>query len=124
MRRWGRSVIAGIVTAVSGAVFALLPFNTRFEEEVGLWWLFTVRDAIEPPPQVVVAAIDGTTGSDLELPKLPRDWPRTIHAQLIDSLVARGAAVIVFDMDFNRAKSAYEDGVFASAIAKANRVVL
>jgi adenylate cyclase len=124
MRRWGRSVIAGLVTAVSGAVFALLPFNTRFEEEVGLWWLFTMRGAIEPPAQVVLVAIDGTTGNDLELPKLPRDWPRTIHAQLVDSLVARGAEVIVFDMDFNRTKSAYEDSVFATAIAKANRVVL
>src|SRR5262245_8557105 len=124
MRRWGQSVIAGIVTAISGAVFALLPFNTRFEEEIGLWWLFTMRGAIEPPAQAVVVAIDGTTWNALELPKLPRDWPRTVHAQLIESLVARGAEVIVFDLDFNRTKSAYEDAVFADAIAKANRVVL
>jgi adenylate cyclase len=124
MRRWGQSVITGIVTAACGAVFVLLPFSAQFEENIGLGWLFTMRGAIEPPAQAVLVAIDSTTGSDLDLPKLPRDWPRTIHAQLVDSLVARGAEVIVFDMDFNRTKSAYEDAVFADAIIKADRVVL
>jgi adenylate cyclase len=124
MRRWGQSIITGTVTAVCGAVFCLLPFSARFEEDIGLWWLFKMRGAIEPPTQAVVVAIDGTTGTDLDLPKLPRDWPRTIHAQLVESLVARGVEVIVFDMDFSRTKSAYEDAVFANAIAKAGRVVL
>jgi adenylate cyclase len=124
MRRWGQSAITGIVTAVCGAAFALMPFSAKFEESIGLWWLFTMRGAIQPPQDAVVVAIDGTTGADLQLPKLPRDWPRTIHAQLIDRLVAAGAAVIVFDMDFSRVKVAYEDAVFADAIDKADRVVL
>jgi adenylate cyclase len=124
MRRWGQSVMTGIVTAACGAAFAMLPFSVRFEESTGLWWLFNLRGAIEPPTQAVVVAIDGTTGSDLDLPKLPRDWPRTIHAQLIDALVAEGAEVIVFDMDFSRVKGAYEDAVFANAIGKYKRVVL
>ena len=64
------------------------------------------------------------TGADLDLSKLPRDWPRTIHAQLVDRLVEEGAEVIVFDMDFSRVKGAYEDAVFADAIQKADRVVL
>jgi adenylate cyclase len=124
MRRWGQSVMTGIVTALCGAAFAMLPFSIRFEESTGLWWLFKLRGAIEPPAQAVVVAIDGTTGNDLDLPKLPRDWPRTIHAQLVDTLVAQGAEVIVFDMDFSRVKGAYEDAVFANAIGNANRVVL
>lgn len=124
MRRWVQSVITGIVTALCGAVFVVLPLSAQFEESVGLEWLFTMRGAIEPPAEAVLVAIDSTTGSDLELPKLPRDWPRTIHAKLVDSLVARGAEVIVFDMDFSRTKSAYEDAVFADAIIKAGRVVL
>jgi adenylate cyclase len=112
------------VTATCGAAFALLPINRTLEENTGLWWLFTMRGAMAPPAQAVVVAIDGTTGSSLDLPKLPRDWPRTIHAQLVENLVARGAEVIVFDMDFSRVKGAYEDAVFANAIASANRVVL
>src|SRR6185437_11918465 len=116
MRRWGQSVMTGMVTAMCGAAFALFPFGDRFEESTGLWWLFKLRGAIEPPTQAVVVAIDGTTGSDLDLPKLPRDWPRTIHAQLIKNLVAQGVEAIVFDMDFSRVKGAYEDAVFADAI--------
>ncbi len=124
MRRWGQSAITGIVTAACGAALALMPFSAKFEESIGLWWLFTLRGAIQPPAEAVVVAIDGTTGPELDLPKLPRDWPRTIHAQLVDRLVEEGAAVIVFDMDFSRVKVAYEDAVFADAIQKADRVVL
>ena len=98
--------------------------GTEFEKTVGLPWLFKVRGPIEPPPEVAVVAIDGSTGRRLDLPRLPRDWPRTIHAQLIESLVERNAAVIVFDMDFSRVKSGYEDLVFAKAISDADRVVL
>jgi adenylate cyclase len=124
MRRWGQSAITGLLTAVCGAAFALMPLSVKFEESTGLWWLFTMRGAIQPPSDAVIVAIDGTTGADLQLPKLPRDWPRTMHAQLIDKLVAEGASVIVFDMDFSRVKGAYEDMVFANAIHKADRVVL
>ena len=106
MRRWGQSAITGIVTAACGAAFALMPLSANFEESIGLWWLFTVRGAIQPPPDPVIVAIDGTTGADLQLSKLPRDWPRTIHAQLVDRLVEEEVAVIVFDMDFSRVKRA------------------
>jgi adenylate cyclase len=124
MRRWARSLLTGIVTAAFGAALAFLPFGARFEEGTGLWWLFKLRGAIEPPADVVLVAIDDTTGRALDLPKLPRDWPRTIHAQLVERLTAEGAAVIAFDMDFSRVKSGYEDAVFANAISAANRVVL
>lgn len=53
MRRWEQSAILGILTAVCGAVFALMPTSTTLEESTGLWWLFTVRGAIQPPPGVV-----------------------------------------------------------------------
>ncbi len=124
MRRLARGLLIGAVTALCGLVLALTTLGTTFERAFGLDWLFNMRGATTSPADVVVVAIDSTTGRALDLPKLPRDWPRTVHAQLVKRLVERNAAVIVFDMDFNRAKSGEEDAAFASAIAEANRVVL
>jgi adenylate cyclase len=124
MRRWARGLLIGVATAVCGAALIVTPVGTSFEETVGLPWLFTVRGTIAPPPEVAVVAIDGSTGRRLDLPRLPRDWPRTVHAQLIENLVERDASVIVFDMDFSRVKSGYEDLVFAKAISNSDRVVL
>jgi len=123
LKRLARGLLMGLVAALSGAL-ALTTVGTTFERNFGLDWLFTMRGAISPPPGVVVVAIDGTTGRALDLPKLPRDWPRSVHADLVRRLVERNAAVIVFDMDFSRTKSAYEDMVFAKAIAEADRIVL
>jgi adenylate cyclase len=119
-----RGLLTGVAAALCGLGLVMTPLGTTFEREYGLDWLFSMRGAIKPPPGVVVVAINSTTGRALDLPKLPRDWPRTTHAELVKRLVERHAGVIVFDMDFSRAKSGYEDSVFASAIAEANRIVL
>lgn len=124
MHRWARGLLIGIGIGLLGAALAVTPLGGEFEKTIGRLSLFKIRGPIEPPADVVVVAIDGTTGRTLDLPKLPRDWPRTVHAQLIDGLVERDAPVIVFDMDFSRAKSGYEDQLFARAVADANRVVL
>ena len=122
--RWLKGLIVGVATGLSGAVFGLTPLGTEFEKNVGLTWLFKVRGPIEAPKDVVVVGIDARTGSHLGLPALPRDWPRSIHARLIESLVKRGASVIVFDMYFHRPKSPEDDIAFANATAEAERVVL
>ncbi len=124
MRRWLRSLLIGTAIGVLGAALAVTPVGTEFEKDFGLPWLFKIRGAVEPPEDVVVVGINGSTGRALGLPKLPRDWPRTVHAQLIERLVEYNASVIVFDFDFSRSKSGHEDLVFAQAIADANRVVL
>ena len=121
---WVRSLIVGAVTGLIGAALILSPLGTALEEEVGLAWLFQVRGPLAPPPEVAVVAINGTTGSQLGLAKLPRDWPRTVHAALVRSLAERQVAVSVLDIDFSRVKPGYEDSVFASAIANAGRTVL
>ena len=121
---WIRSLIVGAVTGLIGAALILSPLGTALEEEVGLAWLFQVRGPVAAPPEVAVVAINGTTGSQLGLPKLPRDWPRTVHAALIKSLTKRQVAVSVIDIDFSRVKSGYEDSMLALAIAEADRIVL
>lgn len=124
MRRLARSLLVGIVTALCGAALVGTPLGTTFERTVGLDWLFNMRGVVPPPPDAVVVAINSMTGKALGLPKQPRDWPRTKHADLVKRLVEHNAGVIVFDIDFSRTKFGNEDAVFASAIADAKRVVL
>jgi adenylate cyclase len=124
MQRRMKALLFGIVTGLVGALLGLTPLGADFEKHVGLDWLFLVRGPIEPPPEVAVVAINDRDIAGLGLPKLPRDWPRSIHGELIEQLVARGASVIVFDMDFQRAKSAEHDAEFARSVAAAERVVL
>ncbi len=124
MPRWVKGLAVGIATGLIGVVLVLTPLGHHFEENFGLAWLFNRRGTIEPPPNVAVVAINERAAKGLGLPRLPRDWPRSIHGRLIEGLVARGASAIVFDMDFQRAKSAEHDLAFAKAVAEAGRVVL
>lgn len=86
--------------------------------------LFKARGAAAPPPDVVVVAIDGRTGERLGLPSLPREWPRSIHGELVDALVRRGASVIAFDVHFARLKDPETDHPLVDAVARAGNVVL
>jgi adenylate cyclase len=124
MQRWMNGLIFGIAAGLIGAILGLTPLGADFEKHVGLDWLFLIRGPIEPPPEVAVVAINERDIAGLGLPKLPRDWPRSIHGKLIEKLVERGASVILFDMDFQRAKSTEHDASFARAVAEAERVVL
>ncbi|MCI0430338.1 MAG: CHASE2 domain-containing protein, partial [Rhodospirillales bacterium] len=125
MKRLTRGLLVGLVTALCGVLLALTLPGMALERTFGLDWLFKIRGATMPPAEVAVVAINGRTGRALDLPgKLPRDWSRTIHAQLVERLVERNVGVIVFDVDFSRAKPGDEDTIFANAIAAANRVVL
>ena len=122
--RWVKGITVGIATGLIGAVLGLTPLGEDFEKNIGLDWLFHIRGPIAPPPQVAVVAINDRDIQGLGLPELPRDWPRSIHGKLIDKLVEHGASVIVFDMDFQRAKSPAQDTEFARAVAASERVVL
>jgi adenylate cyclase len=124
MQRTTKGLIFGVFTGLIGTILGLTPLGADFEKHVGLDWLFEVRGAIEPPPEVALVAINERDIAGLGLPKLPRDWPRSIHGELIEKLVEQGASVIVFDMDFQRPKIAEDDAEFARAVADAERVVL
>ena len=69
-------------------------------------------------------AINGNASEDLGLPPLPRDWPRSIHGKLVDKLVGLGASTIVFDVNFQRAKSPEDDAIFADSVSRAKRIML
>ena len=124
MRRDIKGLLLGITIGLIGSLFGLSPYGISFEKSVGLDWLFTNRGAIKPPPGTVVIAIDGFTGDKLGIPELPRDWPRSIHGELVDALVKLGASTIVFDLDFHKQRSAKDEQIFADAIKRSGHVVL
>lgn len=124
MSRWIKALLLGLLIGVGGALFGLASPGAIFETGVGLSWLFKVRGPIQPPTEVAVVAINDRTGEALDLPVSPQEWPRSIHGQLVDLLVERGASVIVFDVFFGKPKDAATDGQFAEAVKRANRVVL
>ena len=124
MPRWLKGLLVGVLTGLSGALLGLSNLGITFERGVGLSWLFNLRGPIGPPPEIAVVAIDSRTGKQLGLPSSPQEWPRSIHARLVDALVERGASLIVFDVLFDKPKSPEHDLAFAQAVAKADRVVL
>jgi len=124
MWRWLKGLVAGVFVALIGVGLGLSPLGTALEQGVGLSWLFKVRGAVTPPDDVVVVAMDGRTGEQLDLPALPRDWPRSMHGRLVDELTRRGASVILFDVHFGRQKDAADDQAFVDAVARSGRVVL
>ncbi len=101
MRRIIKGLLLGMMIGSIGCLLGLSAYGTVFERSIGLDWLFTIRGKIDPPPGTVVIAISGLTGEKLGMPALPRDWPRSIHGELVDALVKYGASVIVFDINFN-----------------------
>jgi len=124
MPKWVQSIGFCIVTAMLGVAVLISPVGTYIEREFGLGWLFTLRGQVDPPPKVAIVGIDSSSGADLGLSRLPRNWPRSLHAVLIRRMMASGAEGVVFDMDFSQPKAAIEDLTFADAVREAGKVVL
>jgi adenylate cyclase len=124
MRRWTRAWTIGPGTAVLGMLLAGTPVGLGLDERFGLGWLFLMRGPIAPPEEVVVVSLDAQSARRLGLPERVEDWPRTVHARLIERLVEAGASVIAFDVFFQDARDGAQDRIFADAIAAAGQVVL
>src|SRR5690606_19227173 len=102
----------------------LSPFGVVLEERFGLDWLFWTRGPLEPPADVAVISLDRASGQRLGLLPRLREWPRRVHAELIDRLVEADAAAIVFDLRLDQPRDPADDAVLAGAIARAGNVLL
>ncbi|UJP04872.1 MAG: adenylate/guanylate cyclase domain-containing protein [Nitrosomonas sp.] len=101
MIRWYKRLLPGLLIGLIGAGILMMPVGQKLEEKFGLYWLFHLRGAIPAPDQVAIIAIDQPSAVQLDLPLLPRLWPREMHARLIERLTAAGARLIVFDLIFD-----------------------
>jgi len=114
----------GFFIAVSGLLVYVLPGGYELEENVALSFLFHQRQQITPPDNVMLVSIDKSASQHLGLANDPKQWPRDLHARLIDKLNAAGAAVIVFDIFFQESRPGNQDKLLAQAMLKAGNVLV
>ncbi len=115
----------GFAVGLLGVVATSIPRVSEIEEDFELRWLFQLRGATQAPPEVVVVAMDEKSAQELGVPSKPSEWPRNLHAQLIDRLSRAGARVICFDLTFDTpSRAPQHDLEFAAAIRGAANVVL
>lgn len=124
MRRFAKPWVIGLVTAGLGIALALTQAGVTLEERFGLSWLFWARGPMPPPSDVMVVSLDRRSAEQLNLPEKIRDWPRTLHATLIERLTKANVSTIVFDLILERERDPAQDAALAEAIAEAERVVL
>lgn len=117
-------IIASLLIGVLGISASLIPVGVAIEENIGLDLLFKLRGLNTPPTEVIIVSLDKATVDNLKLPEDPEKWSRSLHANLTENIVQKGASVVAFDMMFHEPGSFKQDNLFANAIHKAGNVVL
>lgn len=86
--------------------------------------LFQIQDRVAQhgaSGEVVIVELDARSLEAVD--RWP--WPRRLHAQLVDRLMALGAERVAFDVDFAARSNEADDRAFAASLAKAGgRVIL
>lgn len=121
-KRLSRVVPIGLALGFLGAPLGLSPPGLRLEENPALGWLFQLRGPLPPPEEVALVTMDRASQHTLGLSGQYREWPRQLHAQLVERLLAAEPRVLAFDIFF--AGSRDGDVKLAQALRCAGRVVL
>ena len=95
----------------------------------GLGWLTPIDQALrdlrfsidgrEPTGSIVFLEIDAESLAAVGV----WPWPRRLHAEITDRLMAAGAAEVAFDIDFSTTSNPVDDGLFAAALEAAGGYV-
>lgn len=109
--------------ALLGCIFSLSPWQLKLEQISGLHWLFQSRGPISQPKDIVIVALNNKVSEQLNYPAQVVRWSRAAHAELINELSKRGAALMVIDIAFKEARTE-EDQILADAIERAGNVIL
>lgn len=123
-RKLAIALVLGFLIGLLGVAINLLPGSNTWEEQVGLDLLFKLRGQRPPPRDVEIVSINGKTSSQLGLGEEIPEWPRSLHARLIEGLTSGGATLIAYDIFFKKARQHDTDADMARAIRKAGNVLL
>jgi adenylate cyclase len=110
-------VLAGV-----GLFLSITPGVLAFDEAIGLGLLFAARGPGATPDDVVVIGISRDSAEAVGQTEEVDEWPRRLHAALIDSLSDAGAEVIAFDIIFEEPRA--DDATLAAAVRRAGNVLL
>jgi len=125
MSRLTHAIIVSVLIGMLGVIASFICIPCGIEEKIGLDLLFRLRGSSKPPSDVIIVSLDKASADNLNLPRDPEEWPRSLHARLIENLTKQGAAVIAFDMLFTEPSDIEKnDNSFAQAISNAENVVL
>lgn len=124
MHRLGRALITGLLLAIAGIYLFSTPYGRKIEEEYGLGLLFKMRGPRPHPGQAVIVNVDRGFSGTAGIPGDFSQWPRSVHAALVEKLAQYGAAVIVFDIYFSDNQDRSHDRALAEAIRRAGNVIL
>ncbi|MCU7812833.1 MAG: CHASE2 domain-containing protein, partial [Candidatus Thiodiazotropha sp. (ex Notomyrtea botanica)] len=123
-RRGLSSLGLGLLISILGIAISFSPGTSDWEEAIGLGLLFKIRGHHPPPQGVVIVSINGETAAQLGLGEEIPDWPRSLHADLINRLTEAGAGVIAMDIFFKKPGIPEMDNRLADAIDRAGNVLL
>ena len=124
MNRSRHPLIIGFFTVAFGICFFFSPVGQKIEENLGLAVLFKMRGPRTPPDEVVIVNIDSASSQVLGLPSNISKWPRSIHAELVNTLKRLGASVVAFDVHFADSRNREQDLDFTAAVQQAGNVIL
>jgi adenylate cyclase len=116
-------MLLGVACALAGSLFFVLPWGAQLEQSVGLRGLFQARGQLPPPRDIVIVAITKDAARALQVPYKTEQWPRSLHARLVDGLSRAGADTVVFDLAFRQAREA-DDVLLADSMQRAGNVLL
>jgi diguanylate cyclase (GGDEF)-like protein len=105
-----RNVALGLMIAAAVLLGAFAPFDR---------WLADQRFAFAKGPvsgRVVTVEIDAKSLNEVGV----WPWPRKLHAELTDRLIALGARRVAFDVDFSAESNTENDRAFADALRRAD----
>jgi adenylate cyclase len=112
-----------VAVALGGTGFGVVTYATGFLKQFERQTIdqrFSIRGVQAPDPRIVIVRMDTETFNELGV---RNEYPRRLHAQVINRLKSYGAKVIAYDVQFTEPTDAANDNALAAAIGNAGNLV-
>lgn len=107
--RWTAAIVAILVLLGLTQSGMLASLDRRLDD----WRLAAASHPVSET--TVVVEIDSRSLAEIGI----WPWPRSLHAALLDRLMAAGADEVVFDIDFSSSRDPFDDSQFTAALEQA-----